>query len=156
MDDRHVITKGDADVLLIKFLRRQIPFFVIDLVLVTVGEVKGLDGLTEGDAFGLINFSQHFLFASIRIFSGQDQFPQLHGVFAQESVHHGHEAVGVVRLVRFRLDLFRNDAIFFDEIYGFCPVAAVGHAAQDILHSLSFDRFMSIFNDHFQEVVGFF
>ena len=83
VDDRYVIAKGDADVLLVKLLRRQIPFFVIDLVLVAIGEVKGLNGLAKGDAFGLINFSQHFLFTSIRIFSGQDQFPQLHGVFSQ-------------------------------------------------------------------------
>ena len=53
MDDRHIITKGYADVLSVKFLRRQIPFFVIDLILVAVGKVKGLDGLAKGDAFGL-------------------------------------------------------------------------------------------------------
>ena len=62
----------------------------------------------------------------------------------------------MVRLVRFGLDLFRYDAVLFDEVHRFRPVAAIRHAPQDVLHELALEERVGIFDDHFQEIVGLF
>ena len=38
----------------------------------------------------------------------------------------------------------------------FTPVAAIHHAPEHILHALALYRLFRLFDDHFQEVVGFF
>ena len=96
IDDGHVIAKGQADVFMVESLRRQVPFFVIVIVLIAVRKVKSLDRLAKGDAGRLVNFSHHGRLARIRVFPGLDKFPQLHGILAQKTVHGCYEAVRMV------------------------------------------------------------
>ena len=156
IDDGDIIAQGQADVFLIESLRRQVPLFMVVAVFIAVGEVKGLDRLAKGDAGSLVDFGHHGRLARIRVRTVLDEFPQLHGIFAQEAVQCRYKAVYVVGLIRFRLDLFGHDAVFFDEVHGFAPIAAVSHAPQDVLHELAFYGFLGVVDDHFQEIVGFF
>lgn len=129
---------------------------MIVIVLIAVSEVKRLDGLAKGDAGRLIDFGHHDRLARIRVFPGLDEFPQFHGILAQEPVQSRDEAVRMVGLIRFRLDLFGDDTVFFDEVHSFTPIAAVGHPPQDVLHELALNGFLSVFDDHFQKIVGLF
>ena len=144
IDDGDIIAQGQADVFLIESLRRQIPLFMVVAVFIAVGEVKGLDRLAKGDAGSLVDFGHHGRLARIRIRTVLDEFPQLHGIFAQEAVQCRYKAVCVVGLIRFRLDLFGHDAVFFDEVHGFAPIATVSHAPQDVLHELAFYGFLAL------------
>ena len=96
IDDGDVIAQRQADVFLVESLRRQVPFFVIVIVLIAVSEVKRLDGLAKGDAGRLIDFGHHDRLARIRVFPGLDEFPQLHGILAQKTVNGCYEAVRMV------------------------------------------------------------
>lgn len=92
IDNGYVIPERTFDILMIKIKRRQIPFLMIDLVLVSIGKIKGLDRFTKSNALGIVDFLHHFLLTGIRILSGKNEFPQFPGVFAHKAIDGAHKA----------------------------------------------------------------
>ena len=156
IDDRHVLVHVQSNIFLIKGLGCQIAIFMVSTVSIAISEIKNLNGLSEGNASGFVDFLHHFQLPRIWVFSCQDQFPQFHGIFSQKLIECSYKMVCVFRLIRFGLHLFGHDAVFFYQVCRFTPISAVAHAAQDILHALAFEGFIGMIDDHLEEIIGLF
>ena len=151
-----VFAQIHADVFPIEVLRGQTAILAECAVLAAPGEVELVHRLAEGDAEQLVDLPEHFQAAGFGVLTLRDPVAELGGVAAEQGVEQGAALLGVGGLPGFGHDGFRHQTVFFDQVHGHAPVAAVADPGQNIVDLAVGQGLGCGVDDPAQEIVGLF